>query len=144
MSTKRAWIINLNKKSLFKSLVNNEERYILIGYENGLNERKKELYFAQREQDPDSYIISFKPEPYFITYSFFSGFFGQTIKNLCVQNFMQEDNAGMSRRKMVLKQFLNKYRFSFTQNDNLGKVLKNYASAMIENIIDIQSKMEKI
>ena len=74
MGSQRNWIVSIDKDILFKCLDQGEEKYILIGYENGLNARKSELYFYQRENDQSSYVVEFDPEPYFISYSFFNGF----------------------------------------------------------------------
>ena len=144
MSTQRTWLVTIDKKSLCKCMVGDEEQYLLIGYENGVNARKGELYFSQREKDRDSYLINFVPEPYFISYSFFNGFFGQTIKNFCLLNDPLIEDVNVSHRKIVLQRFFNKYKFSFTLNPGMNDAIKNYAEAMIENVIDIQAKMGKI
>lgn len=139
MSVQRTWIIRLGNKNLSKCVENGEEKVLLIGYDNGLSKRKEEKYFLQREKDKDFYLMKFEPEPHFISYTFFAGFFGQTIKNLCAQKDDVE-YIGAAKRLALLKQFNDKYRFSFSLNPRLNEIVKDYADELIENEVDMQSK----
>lgn len=139
MSVQRTWIVRFENKSISKCIENDEEKVLLVGYENGLSKRKEEKYFLQREKDADFYLMKFDPEPYFISYTFFVGFFGQTVKNLCAQKEGVE-YIGAAKRLALLKQFSNKYRFSFTRNPRLNDLINDYAEELIENEVDIQAK----
>ncbi len=139
MGVQRTWIIRLEDKNLSKCIENGEEKVLLIGYDNGLSKRKAEKYFLQREKDKEYYFLKFEPEPHFISYTFFAGFFGQTIKNLCAQKD-ETEYIGTAKRLALLRQFNNKYRFSFVLNPGLNEIIKDYADELIENEVDMQLK----
>ena len=111
----------------------------LIGYQNGLNARTNETHFAQKETDAVSHEIIFQPEPHFVSFSFFYGFFGQTIQTLCEQTLAATSDVNISNKNSILKQFTDKYAFRY-----LSDSMKKYAELMIENIVDIQAKVGKL
>ena len=139
---KHAWAIFLDKK-LIQELTTDDgqTQYFLIGYENGISARTNETHFSQKENDPISHRLIFQPEPTFISYSFFYGFFGRTIEELCKKYFSVNTEWNISIRHMILKDFNNKYTFSFPKNPDMSKLMSDYAETLIENIIDIQAKV---
>ncbi len=137
----RKWVIKMDEKSLFPCEVGGNEQYLLIGYKNGLDARKSQMYFGQREKDNDSYELVFEPEPYYISYSFFNGFFNETVKSFCERYREGDNEINISKRKDILQEFCKKYTFSFFQNSKLGGIIVEYIEAMIENTMDIQAKV---
>lgn len=144
MDDKHAWAIFLDKK-LVQELVtaDGQTQYFLIGYENGLSARENETHFSQKENDPISHRLIFQPEPTFISYSFFHGFFGRTIEEMCKKYFSSNTEWNISVRHRILKDFNEKYTFSFSKNADMANQMSDYAETLIENIIDIQAKVGK-
>lgn len=144
MDDKHAWAIFLDRK-LVQKITDNEGQVqnFLIGYENGLSARRNETHFSQKENDPISHRVIFQPEPTFISYSFFFGFFGQTIEAICDRYIASNTEWNISIRHQILKDFKDKYGFSFPKNPSLENTMYEYAEALIENIIDIQAKVGK-
>lgn len=144
LDDKHAWAIFLDKKLIQELLTSDEQtQYFLIGYENGISARKNETHFSQKENDPISHRLIFQPEPTFISYSFFYGFFGQTIETLCQKYFSSNTEWNISIRHKILKDFKEKYTFSFPKRPEMENLMFDYAETLIENIIDIQAKVGK-
>ena len=144
LDDKHAWAIFLDKKLIQELLTSDEQtQYFLIGYENGISARKNETHFSQKENDPISHRLIFQPEPTFISYSFFYGFFGQTIETLCQKYFSSNTEWNISIRHKILKDFKEKYTFSFPKRPEMENLRFDYAETLIENIIDIQAKVGK-
>ena len=141
MDDKHAWAIYLDPRLVTKCEVNGATQHFLIGYENGLTARKNETHFTQKETDPVAHRLFFHPEPHFISYSFFYGFFGKTIRDLCETATQTSSAINISNRKSILKQFCDKYVFAFSKNKHLEQTMKEYAEALIENIVDVQAKV---
>jgi hypothetical protein len=141
MDDKHAWAIYLDPRLVTKCEVNGAMQHFLIGYENGLTARKNETHFTQKETDPVAHRLFFHPEPHFISYSFFYGFFGKTIRDLCATTLETSSAINISNRKSILKQFCDKYVFAFSKNKHLEKTMQEYAEALIENIVDVQAKV---
>ena len=144
LDDKHAWAIFLYKKLIQELLTSDgQTQYFLIGYENGTSARRNENHFSQKENDPISHRLIFQPEPTFISYSFFYGFFGQTIEALCQKYFSANTEWNISIRHKILKDFKDKYTFSFPKRPEMENLMFDYAETMIENIIDIQAKVGK-
>lgn len=144
LDDKHAWAIFLDKKLIQELLTSDgQTQYFLIGYENGTSARRNETHFSQKENDPISHRLIFQPEPTFISYSFFHGFFGQTIETLCRKYFSSNTEWNISIRHKILKDFKDKYTFSFPKRPDMENLMFDYAETMIENIIDIQAKVGK-
>ncbi len=144
MDDKHAWAIFLDKKLIQELLTSDgQTQYFLIGYENGISARCNETHFSQKENDPISHRLIFQPEPTFISYSFFYGFFGQTIETLCQKYFSSNTEWNISIRHKILKDFKDKYTFSFPKRPKMENLMFDYAETLIENIIDIQAKVGK-
>ena len=144
MDDKHAWAIFLDKK-LIQELITSDghTQHFLIGYENGISAKRNETHFSQKENDPISHRLIFQPEPTFISYSFFYGFFGQTIETLCQKYFSSNTEWNISIRHKILKDFKDKYTFSFPKRPEMERLMFEYAETLIENIIDIQAKVGK-
>ena len=144
MDDKHAWAIFLDRKLVQKTVDSDGAvQNFLIGYENGLSARRNETHFSQKENDPISHRVIFQPEPTFVSYSFFFGFFGQTIETICDRYIASNTEWNISIRHQILKDFKDKYGFSFPKNPSLENTMYEYAEALIENIIDIQAKVGK-
>jgi hypothetical protein len=141
MDDKHAWAIFLDPKLIQRVEEAGVIQNFLIGYENGLKARQNETHFSQKENDPINHRLIFQPEPTFISYSFFYGFFGKTIENMCEAYASQNTEFNISGRKQILASFCEKYTFSFPKNPELTGVMYEYAEILIENIIDIQAKV---
>lgn len=141
MDDKHAWAIFMDTKLIQKIEENGVIQNYLIGYENGLKARQNETHFSQKENDPICHRVIFQPEPTFISYSFFYGFFGRTIENMCQLYAEQNTEFNISGRKQILADFCDKYTFSFPKSPELAEVMYEYAEILIENIIDIQAKV---
>lgn len=141
MDDKHAWAIFMDTKLIQRIEENGIIQNYLIGYENGLKARQNETHFSQKENDPICHRVIFQPEPTFISYSFFYGFFGRTIENMCLAYAEQNTEFNISGRKQILADFCDKYTFSFPKNPELAEVMCEYAEILIENIIDIQAKV---
>lgn len=144
MDDKHAWAIFLDRKLIQESVTSDgHTQYFLIGYENGISAKQNETHFSQKENDPISHRLIFQPEPTFISYSFFYGFFGQTIETLCQKYFSSNTEWNISIRHKILKDFKDKYTFSFPKRPEMENLMFEYAETLIENIIDIQAKVGK-
>jgi len=144
LDDKHAWAIFLDKKLIQQlQTPDGQTQHFLIGYENGTSARRNETHFSQKENDPVSHRLIFQPEPTFISYSFFYGFFGQTIEALCSKYFSSNTEWNISIRHKILKDFKEKYTFSFPKRPEMENLMFDYAETMIENIIDIQAKVGK-
>ena len=143
MDDKHAWAIFLDSRLVQKAVVDGKEQHFLIGYENGLSARQNETHFSQKENDPVCHRVIFQPEPTFISYSFFYGFFGKTIEAMCQRYIAANTEWNISVRKQILGDFCDKYTFAFPKNPKLQDTMCEYAEALIENIIDIQAKVGK-
>lgn len=143
MDANHAWAIFLDRDLVQTCVVNGKEQHFLIGYESGTKARRNETHFSQKEQDPVSHRLIFQPDPIFISYSFFYGFFGPTIRALCARFVDTNPDWNITTRKTIIKAFCDKYTFTFTQNPALADKMREYADIMIENIVDIQTKVGK-
>lgn len=153
VNDKHAWAIFLDEKLITKRRDGNLVENYLIGYENGLKARKNETHFSQKENDPVSHRIIFQPEPHYISYSFFYGFFAQTIRLLCLKTVYGDDYAkhkdqsmekiqiGISAKKEILDKFNKKYTFAFPKNRALEKTMEEYAGTLIENVIEVRENL---
>ena len=141
MDDKHAWAIFLDTRLIQTIEENGVKKHFLIGYENGLKARQNETHFSQKENDPICHRLIFQPEPTFISYSFFYGFFRKTIENMCASHVSESSEFNISERKQILADFCDKYTFSFPKSPELEGVMFEYAEILIENIIDIQAKV---
>ncbi|MBQ8320160.1 MAG: hypothetical protein IJX81_04700 [Clostridia bacterium] len=133
------WRISLYEKLPFICEADGEEKVFLIGYGNGQTAREKETHFHQHETDPIPYVISLDPDPHFISYSFFYGFFRQTIEEMCRKNAAQ-DELHVAVKKKIADAFFKKYTFDFRNNPQLLRSMREYVETMIENIMDSMEK----
>ena len=153
VNDKHAWAIFLDEKTITKRRVGDAVENYLIGYENGLLARKNETHFSQKENDCVSHRILFQPDPHYISYSFFYGFFAPTIRLLCLKTVYGEDFAkhkdaahekiqiGMSAKKEILDTFNKKYTFAFSKNPGLEQLMCEYAKTLIENVIEVKENL---
>ncbi len=135
------WRISLYEKLPFICEDFGTEKVFLIGYNNGQMARKKETHFEQHETDPIPYIISLDPDPHFVSYSFFYGFFRETLEKMCVKNYSTEE-LRVSIRKKTVEDFFSKYTFDFRNNPKMIAIVKEYVETMVENIVDSMEKRE--
>lgn len=155
VNDKHAWAIFLDSKLITKRQTEQGTENYLIGFENGLKARENETHFSQKENDPVSHRILFQPEPHYISYSFFYGFFAQTIRLLCLKTVYGNDYAkykdqtlekieiGIASKKEILKKFNDKYTFAFTKNPALIEMMNDYAETLIENVIEVRENLGK-
>ena len=153
VNDKHAWAIFLDDKLITKRQTQSGTENYLIGFENGLKARKNETHFSQKENDPVSHRILFQPEPHYISYSFFYGFFAQTIRLLCLKTVYGNDylkykdtslgkiEIGIASKKEILKKFNEKYTFAFTKNPALTEMMNDYAETLIENVIEVRENL---
>ncbi|MDE6201290.1 MAG: hypothetical protein K2M47_05380 [Clostridiales bacterium] len=134
MGNWRKWNITICSQSYFVSTIDGEEKYFFVGYDNGIKEKKEELYFLQREKDKEKYQIAFSPKPHFISYSFFYGFFNDTITKMCSES--DTTHSFLSQKNIILNKFFEKYAFDVDEIVNAQ--IKEYVMAIIEKNIDIQ------
>lgn len=133
------WRISLYEKLPFACEADGEDKFFLIGYQNGQTARGKETHFEQHETDPLPYVISLDPDPHFISYSFFYGFFRQTVEKMCIKHTMAGE-LRITLKKKIADEFLKKYTFDFRNNPNLLHLMREYVETMIENIMDCMEK----
>ena len=143
LDDKHAWAIFLDPALVIASEDGGKKEHFLVGYENGLAARRNETHFKQKETDPISHRIFFQPEPCFISYSFFYGFFGETITRLCEQ-MLSTGNMNLSNRRVILYQFCEKYTFAFPKHKYLEDTMREYAATMIGNVLDVQAKVGNV
>lgn len=158
VSDKHAWAIFLDENLISKYVKTladgtTETENYLIGYQNGVTARKNETHFSQKENDPVSHRIIFQPEPYYVSYSFFYGFFYPTIRHLCLQTLYGKDyqkknpkslvcsGVNISTRRAILKKFEDKYTFGFSKKTELHALMHDYAARVIENVVEICEKL---
>lgn len=143
LDDKHAWAIFLDPALVVASESGGKKEHFLVGYENGLAARRNETHFKQKETDPISHRIFFQPEPCFISYSFFYGFFGETVNKLCEQ-MLATGNVNLSNRRVILYQFCEKYTFAFPKHKYLEETMREYAATMIGNVLDVQAKVGNV
>ncbi len=137
------WRISLYEKLPFICEAQDGEKVFLIGYQNGQTAREKETHFYQHETDPIPYAISLDPDPHFISYSFFYGFFRQTLEKMCRKN-MATDELRVAVKKKITDDFFKKYTFDFRNNPQLLQSMREYVDTMTENIMEaIEKKREE-
>ncbi len=154
VNDKHAWAIFLDEKLVAKQKTDSGVENYLIGYENGLTARRNETHFAQKENDPVSHRIIFQPEPHYVSYSFFYGFFEQTIRTLCLKTIygsdytkhknnraLQKSDVSITVKKEILKKFNDKYTFAFSKNPALIAKMNEYAEILIENVIEVRENL---
>ena len=159
VNDKHAWAIFLEEKLVSTQKTEGGVEHYLIGYENGLTARQNETHFTQKENDPVSHRIIFQPDPHYVSYSFFYGFFEQTIRTLCLKTIYGADYAknktmrslkktdvgirelGQKQKKEILKKFNDKYSFAFTKNPALVNLMNAYAETLIENVIEVRENL---
>lgn len=129
------WRISLYEKLPFICESDKGEQVFLIGYQNGQTAREKETHFHQHETDPIPYVITLDPDPHFISYSFFYGFFRQTLEKLCLKN-MAKDDLRIVVKKKIADAFFKKYTFNFRNNPELLLSMREYVETMTENIME--------
>ena len=140
LDDKHAWAIFLDPGLVITIQDEEKKSHFLVGYENGLSARRNETHFRQKETDPVSHRIFFQPEPCFVSYSFFYGFFGETVSRMCEQ-MLATGNRNLSNRRVILNQFCEKYTFAFPKHKYLVDTMRDYAATMIGNILDVQAKV---
>ena len=129
------WRISLYKTLPFICEAEGVEKVFLIGYKNGQTARDKETHFAQHEADPIPYVISLDPDPHFISYSFFYGFFRETVEKMC-RKYINEEELRVSIKKKITDEFFKKYTFDFRKNPQLLSHMNEYVDTMTENIME--------
>ena len=137
------WRISLYKTLPFISEAEGVEKVFLIGYKNGQTARDKETHFAQHEADPIPYVISLDPDPHFISYSFFYGFFRETVEKMC-HKYMNPEELRVSIKKKITDEFFKKYTFDFRKNPQLLSHMSEYVDTMTENIMESLYKKEEL
>lgn len=138
-----SWRISLYETVPFICKAEKTKKVFLIGYKNGQLTREKETHFSQHEEDSTPYCISLNPDPHFISYSFFYGFFRETVEKMCRKHIDSEE-LYVTNKKKVMDEFFKKYSFEFHQNPQLLSYMKEYIDTMIENIMDSLYKKEEL
>lgn len=138
-----SWRISLYETIPFICKAEGCEKVFLIGYKNGQLARDKETHFAQHEAASTPYRISLTPDPHFISYSFFYGFFRETVEKMC-RKYMGLEELYVTIKKKITDEFFKKYSFEFHQNPQLESNIKEYIDTMIENIMDVLYKKEEL
>ena len=133
------WRISLYEKLPFICAADGGEKVFLIGYQNGQTARDKETHFYQHETDPIPYVISLDPDPHFISYSFFYGFFRQTLEKICRKHMTKDELRVIVKRK-ITDEFFKKYTFEFRNNPKLLQSMCEYVDTMTENIMETIEK----
>lgn len=133
------WRISLYEKLPFVCEDNGIEKVFLVGYNNGQMARQKETHFQQHETDPIPYIITLDPDPHFMSYSFFYGFFRETLEKMCINNYSEEE-LRVTVKKKTAEDFFAKYTFDFRNNPSMFALVKEYVATMVENIVDSLDK----
>lgn len=134
-SKKRIWKIKINDEQYDIGHDGNIPVICFVGYNNGVKARKKELYYSQRTKDNDCYDIHFEPCPDHISYSFFLGFFEDAIQ-LLINEHSEQKITSIALKKLLVKEFNQKYNIVIPGNDDLESALKDYTDALIEEMID--------
>ncbi len=137
------WRISLYKALPFICEAEGAEKVFLIGYKNGQTARDKETHFAQHEADPIPYVISLDPDPHFISYSFFYGFFRETVEKMC-HKYMNPEELRVTIKKKITDEFFKKYTFDFRKNPQLLSHMGEYVDTMTENIMESLYKKEEL
>lgn len=135
---KRIWRISISENCFEKAIENGEEKFYLVGYQNGLSTaRRKESYYNQRTKDKESYDVFFEPCPNFMSYSFFLGFFEQAIDTL-IEGLENTNDSNIFYKRQILDLFKKKYVFSFLKDKSLEykKKVDSYLDAAVEERIN--------
>lgn len=130
----RLWIIRTKPENAMKVASNKNSGLFLVGLENGRNTMKNDLYYQQRMHDKDSFDVIFEGATY-ISYSFFLGFFEVAIDEI-FKNHKKDAVSGPAFKKIVIKEFLNKYHIRLQNDKDLTNATKRFITTAVEERTD--------
>jgi len=107
-------------------------QYFLVGYERGRQAMKKDHYYPQRIKDHAGDVV-FYPEPAYLSYSFFLGYFEEAVRileSLRKKNDTDDIPYTISEFK---KLFGGKFRFMF-RNARLGEQVKGFVNSLYTDV----------
>ena len=134
---KRIWKITISANHYQAIGEGDDAKYFFVGLNNGLQARKKEIYYNQRTKDSESFDVIFYPCPDFISYSFFLGFFKDAIDSL-IEKLGNDNDSNIFYKRQIIGLFKAKYVFAFLKNkpESFKKKIDGYLDAAIEERIN--------